>query len=165
MRILLAIDGSGFSKPAILAVIARGSHDDTEVRVLQLVKVPSLLGLGNMGGYDVVLAEAWDEETEQAHVLVAKTADVLRSYGMKVSTSVEQGNPEYTIINASKKWQADLIVLGAPGQTGLGRLWMSGVPAAVALRARCSVEIVRVTPGSEGPGPITHREPVWLSNF
>jgi nucleotide-binding universal stress UspA family protein len=164
MRILLAIDGSESSTPAIQAVLARGSHQATEVRVLQFVKVPSLLGLGNMGGYDVALAEAWDEETEQAHVLVAKIAEVLRSYGMKVSTSVEQGNSESTIIHASEKWQADLIVLGAPGQTGLGRLWMGGVPAAVALRARCSVEIARVTPGSEGPAPITRREPVWVSN-
>jgi len=164
MRILLAIDGSDFSKPAIQAVTARGFHEDTEVRVLQVVKVPSLLGLGSMGGYDVALAKSWDEETEQAHVLVAKTAEVLRSYGIKVSTSVEHGNFESTIINASEEWKADLIVLGAHGRKGLRRLWMGGVPAAVAFHARCSVEIVRVAPGRERLTPTTDLEPVWMSN-
>jgi len=73
MRILLAIDDSSFTGPAIQAVITRGHNDDTEVRVLQVVKPPSLLSLSDMGGYDLALAEDWDEETEQAHVLVGKT--------------------------------------------------------------------------------------------
>jgi nucleotide-binding universal stress UspA family protein len=83
---------------------------------------------------------------------------------MKVSTSVEQGNSESTIINASEKWQADLIVLGAHGRKGLRRLWMGGVPAAVAFHARCSVEIARVAPGRERLAATTDLEPVWVSN-
>lgn len=164
MRILLAIDDSQFSKPAIQAVIARAAREDTTVRVLQVVKVPSLLGLGNMGGYDMALAQDWAEETAQAHVLVTEIAEVLRSHGMKVSTSVELGDSEFTIINASKKWLADLIVLGAHGRKGLERLWMGGVAAGVASNARCSVEIVRVAPGREGQAPITGWRAIWVSN-
>jgi len=149
MKILLAIDDSRFSEPAIKAVIARCHDGDTEVRVLQVVNPPSLLSLDDKGGYDSALAEDWDEETRRANVLVGKTADTLRSHGITVTTSVEQGDSESTIIRAAEKWHADLIVLGAQGRTGLGRLWMDGVPPAVASRARCSVEIVRIPPGRE----------------
>jgi nucleotide-binding universal stress UspA family protein len=151
MRILLAIDDSEFADSAIQAVIARGRCQDVEVRVLQVVKPPSLSGLGNMGGYDPTLAEDWDEEIAQAHVLVAKTAAALRSHGLQVSTSVEQGDTESAIINASDRWHADLIVLGAHQRKGLGRLWM-GEAASIAQHARCSVEIVRAQPdGAEEP--------------
>jgi nucleotide-binding universal stress UspA family protein len=52
MKILLAIDSSKFSELAIQSVIARGRGKDTEVRVLHVVEPPSLLVLGDMGGYD-----------------------------------------------------------------------------------------------------------------
>jgi nucleotide-binding universal stress UspA family protein len=149
MKILLAIDDSSFTGPAIQAVITRGHNDDTEVRVLQVVKPPSLLSLSDMGGYDTALADDWDEETEQAHVLVGKTADTLRSHGMKVSTSVEQGDSESTIIKASEKWHADLIVMGGQRGRRFWHLWRGGLSEAIVLHARCSVEIVRVLPGHE----------------
>lgn len=149
MKILLAIADSSFTGPAIQAVITRGHHDDTEVRVLQVVKPPSLLSLSDMGGYDLALAKDWDEETEQAHVLVSKTADTLRSHGMNVSTSVEQGDSESTILNAAEKWHADLIVLGARGGMGFWYVWRDGLSEAIVLHARCSVEIARGLPGHE----------------
>lgn len=150
MKILLAIDDSRFYEPAIQAVIARSHREDTEVRVLQVVKPPSLLGLDNMGGYDWNLAEDWGKETEQAQILVTRAAEALRAHGMKVTTFVEQGDSQSAIIDASREWPADLIVLGAQGGSGSWGLRAGGLPEAIVVHARCSVEIVRVLPGREG---------------
>jgi nucleotide-binding universal stress UspA family protein len=144
MKILLAIDRSKFSEAAIQAVIARGRTKDTEVRVLHVVEPPWLLVVGDMGGYDPALEVAWDEERKQAQILVAKTAETLRSHGMNVTTSVQQGDSQSTIIDASEEWHADLIVMGSHRRNALSRFLKGNVSGVIARHAHCSVEIVRI---------------------
>jgi nucleotide-binding universal stress UspA family protein len=97
-----------------------------------------------MGGYDLALDAAWEAESNQAETLVANTAGTLRSKGLKVATSVEQGDPKSKIVDAAWKWRADLIVLGAHGRKGVARFLMGSVSEGVAPHATCSVEIVRI---------------------
>jgi nucleotide-binding universal stress UspA family protein len=148
MKILLPIDDSKYSKAAIQAVIAQAHSKDTEVRVLHVVEPPSLLVARDMSGYDYSTLEAvYEEETRQAQVLVAKAAEELRSHGIKVSTSVQQGDPKSLIIDASEEWHADLIVLGSHGRKAMDRFLMGSVSEATARHARCSVEVVRIPAG------------------
>jgi nucleotide-binding universal stress UspA family protein len=42
--------------------------------------------------------------------LVEKTAELLRSKGLKVTAAVEEGDPKSTILGAARDWDADLIV-------------------------------------------------------
>jgi nucleotide-binding universal stress UspA family protein len=144
MKILLPIDDSKFSEAAIRAVIAQVHSKDTEVRVLHVVEPPTLLVARDMTGYDSTLEAVWDEETKQAQVLVAKAAETLRSHGIKVTTSVQQGEPKSLIIDASEEWHADLIVVGSHGRKALDRFLLGSVSDATARHARCSVEIVRI---------------------
>jgi nucleotide-binding universal stress UspA family protein len=144
MKILLAIDGSKFSKAATQTVIARIRPRGAQVRVLHVVEPPSLLVTREMGGYDPALDAAWEAESKQAEALVANTAGMLRSKGLKVSTSAELGDPKSEIVDAASKWRADLIVLGAHGRKGLTRFLMGSVSEGVARHAPCSVEIVRL---------------------
>jgi nucleotide-binding universal stress UspA family protein len=147
MKILLPIDDSKFSEAAIQAVIAQAHSKDTEVRILHVVEPPSLLVARDMTGYDATLEAVWDEETKQAQALVAKTAERLRSHGIKVTTVVQQGEPKSLIIDASEEWHADLIVLGSHGRKALDRFLLGSVSEAIARHARCSVEIVRIPAG------------------
>ncbi len=144
MKILLAVDGSKFSDAATRAVIARGHSKEMEVRVLHVVEPPSLLVGREMGGYDPALEEIWEKESKHAKASVEKTAESLRSHGMTVTTAVQNGDPKSMIIDASKEWHADLIVLGSHGRTGLDRFLMGSVSEAIARHAHCSVEIVRI---------------------
>jgi nucleotide-binding universal stress UspA family protein len=144
MRILLAIDGSKFSKAATQAVIAGTRPRSAHVRVLHVVEPPSLLVVREMGGHDRVLDAVWEAETKEAEALVTKVADELRSKNLKVTTTVEQGDPKSKIIDAASKWRADLIVVGSHGRTGLEHFLLGSVSEAVARHADCSVEIVRI---------------------
>ena len=144
MRILLAIDDSKFSEAATQAVIAQGRLQDLEVRVLHVVEPPSLLVAREMGRFDPAIAVAWQAEQEQGKVLVSKTAEVLRSRGIKAITAVVEGDPKSTIIDDAGAWNADLIVLGSHGRKGLERFLLGSVSDAVMRHAHCSVEIVRV---------------------
>ena len=144
MKIVLAIDGSKFSEAAAQAVITQGQPDSTEIQVLHIVEPPSLLVAREMGGYDRALDAVWEAETKQAQALVTKVADVLRSKGLKVTTTVEQGDPPSKIIEAASKWHADLIVVGSHGRKGLEHFLLGSVSDAVARHAGCSVQIVRI---------------------
>jgi nucleotide-binding universal stress UspA family protein len=97
-----------------------------------------------MGGYDLALDAAWETESKRAETLVANTAGTVRSKGLKVTTSVEQGDPKSKILDAASKWRVDLIVLGARGRKGVARFLIGGVSEAVVRHATCSVEIVGI---------------------
>lgn len=144
MKIVLAVDGSKFSEAAVHAVIERAQRQDTEVRVLHVVERPSLLVAREMGGYDSALDAMWEAETRQAEVLVTEVADRLRSKGLKVTSTVEQGDPKSKIIDLASNWPADLIVVGSHGRKGLEHFLLGSVSEAVVRHASCSVEIARI---------------------
>ena len=147
MNILLAIDGSRFSVAAVQTVIEQAGRQDSEIQVLHVVEPPSLLVAREMGGYDRNLDAVWEAETERAETLVTKVADELRSRGLKVTTKVEQGDPQSKIIEAASKWPADLVVVGSHGRKGLEHFLLGSVSDGVARHAACSVEIVRIPKG------------------
>ncbi len=144
MKLLLAIDGSKFSEAAVQAVIVQAKPQDTEIQILHVVEPPSLLVAREMGGYDRALDAVWESETKEAEALVAKVAKELRAKGLKVTTTVEQGDPQSKIIEAASKWRADLIVVGSHGRKGLEHFLLGSVSDGVARHAGCSVEIVRI---------------------
>jgi nucleotide-binding universal stress UspA family protein len=144
MKILLAVDGSSFSDAAVEAVITQARGLDTEIRVLHAVELPSLLVAREMGGYDSALDAAWEAERKQAQALVTRTAELLRSKGLKATATVEDGDPRSKILDLAKDWHADLIVLGSHGRKGVEHFLMGSVSEAVARHADCSVEIVRI---------------------
>ena len=143
MKILIAIDGSDFSQAALQSVIARPWPPDTQVKVLNVVEPPSLLMGREMSGYDPEFEMVWKALREQAKDLVAKAAEKLRNANFNVSTELVEGDPKSQIIDISKQWRADMIILGSHGRTGLNRFLMGSVSQTVVRHAHCSVEIIR----------------------
>lgn len=144
MRLLLATDGSKFSEAALRAVIRQTRKPGTEIRVLHVVEPPPLLVYRQMQGYESVLAQAWEAERKRAKKLVKNTVELLRAKGLKASGTAEDGDAKSKILEAAKKWRADLIVLGSHGRKGIQRFLMGSVSEAVARHAPCSVEVVRI---------------------
>jgi nucleotide-binding universal stress UspA family protein len=145
MKILIAIDGSDFSQAAMQSVIARPWPPDTQVKVMHVVEPPSLLMGREMGGYDPEFEMVWKALREQAKELVAKAAEKLRAAKFNVSTELVEGDPKSQIIDIANEWNADMIVLGSHGRTGINRFLMGSVSQAVVRHAHCSVEIIRST--------------------
>jgi nucleotide-binding universal stress UspA family protein len=128
-RILLAYNGSKLSRDALHALIERHQAQNTEVEVLYAVPV-----------------FIWDGQGSQAQEVVDQAAQVLRSAGFKVKTSVLTGAAGDAIVDAATKWHADLIVLGWHGWTALRRFLFGSIVDDVAHHVHCSVELVRARP-------------------
>lgn len=143
MRILLAVDGSPYSAAAADSVSKRPWPPGTIVRVLSAVEniAPPAVELWYDAGGS--LEETQRQITSQAERLTAKVAETVRASGLTVETAVRDGDPRSVIIDEATEWDADLIVVGSHGYTGIMRWLLGSVAQSVVSHAPCSVEVVR----------------------
>jgi nucleotide-binding universal stress UspA family protein len=152
MKIILAVDDSEFSFAATDVVKSRQWPPGTEVRVLSAVEqVPppaAALWYDAQGS----LEGAHRRLSNHAAVLTQGAVEALRAAGLNAESVVREGDPRSVIVDEAKDWDADLIVLGSHGYTGLKRWLLGSVAQFVVNHAPCSVEVVRqkVGEGTQG---------------
>jgi len=137
MKILVAIDSSPSSEVVVKEVSARPWPNDSVKRVisvLDLFAFPS--GIGGVG-------PVTDAEDRAADALVKDAAKRLSHEGGEVATAVTEGYPPTSIIAYAQEWDADLIIVGSHGHSGISRFLLGSVAQSVVRGAHCSVEIVR----------------------
>ncbi|MBW8242844.1 universal stress protein [Muricauda oceani] len=148
MRIVLAIDGSDFSKTAIDELAALPLPSGTEVRIISVFESPVLAapGVVSMGGglgnyYEEALSQA-KKSTEE---IVDLAVQMLREKNprLSVTTAVVNGWPKNVILEEAEAFNADLIIVGSQGRGAVSRFLLGSVSQSVAMHARCSVMIVR----------------------
>src|SRR5262249_23551961 len=119
MKILLAIDDSEYSLEALKEVRARPWPPDAIVRVLSaVVQIPppaSELWYDASGS----LERAQQELINRAEQLTRRAAELLQSAKLPAEPVVREGDPRSVIIDEAKEWDADLIVVGSHGYSGL----------------------------------------------
>lgn len=133
IRVLIGVDGSPEAEAAVRQVAARAWPRETKARLITLTG----------GFYDVIGAEARDA-VDRAHEMLKKPLMELSEAGLDVSFTVDIGDPRHEIVQEAHRWGADSIFVGARGLSRMKRFLLGSVSAAVAARAHCSVEIVRV---------------------
>ena len=140
MRVLLAVDDSGFAEELLLGVVTLVRQENTEVLVLHVLQPVDTVPPPEMAqGY----APELEDERQPARVLVERIAAELRKAGFAAQTGVRIGDVANTILAQSVEWDADLIAVGSHGQRSIHDFLLGSVAESVARRAECSVVIVR----------------------
>jgi nucleotide-binding universal stress UspA family protein len=80
---------------------------------------------------------------EVAESVVARAAGEFASQDVDVETHAQEGEPAQVIIEVALEHDADLIVVGARGLTGVRRFLLGSVSSKLSHHAPCSVMIVR----------------------
>ena len=147
-RILLAIDGSEQGEAAVEEISRQPFPDGSEVRVISVVERPYLpLAYPGDGINMNVYAEVEKSYLQRASAAVEDAAIRLRagseSNKLGITTGVLSGSPKEVILEEADAFGADLIVVGSHGYGMVERFLLGSVSQAVALHAKCSVEIVR----------------------
>lgn len=145
VRIIVGTDGSAASEEALRAVVGRNWPSGSEVKVVLVDDplAPEILGklippLGETIAEDTREEQAWVERISR------RSRELLQASGIKVSCSVRFGDPKTELCKAAEEWGADSIFVGSAGFSNrFERFVLGSVSAAVAARARCSVEVVR----------------------
>ena len=142
-RILVGEDGSRCAAAAVELLRRWSAFHGGGVRVLSVsdhdaLWIPWLRGEARRDSDNAASAQA-----HAAHEALAQAAaSTLRGAGMQAEALVQDGSPARRLIEAAADWDADLIVLGSRGQSGLERLFVGSVARAVLYHAFCSVLIV-----------------------
>jgi nucleotide-binding universal stress UspA family protein len=148
MKILIATDGSINSNAAVEEVANRPFPEGTQVLIMSayentsfIVSESAVMG-GLAGGYE----EAGNISMSLAEKAVQVASETIKEKNpaLSISTKVIIDFPKEAILKEAESFDADLIVMGSQGLGALSRFLLGSVSNAVALHARCSVEIVRI---------------------
>ena len=146
VRIIIGFDGSKGAKAAVEAVASRKWREASEVR---LIAATDLILPTTIGRFIPPVADWVNEEMKSAGEWIEKLAEEdltkLRDAGFEASLHIYPGNPKQILVEEAQKWNADCIFVGANAfGSRVERLLIGSTSAAVAARAHCSVEIVRL---------------------
>jgi nucleotide-binding universal stress UspA family protein len=145
-RILLAVDGSSDAEAAVVRVLNRTWPAQTAVRVMAVAD--DRLKHAPVSVSDVAQWVRSEDMDSRAWLgrLVESVERRLRAKGLVVSGRVADGDPKKVLVDQATRWKADVIFMGARGLTRWERALLGSVSTAVAVRASCSVEVVRPQP-------------------
>ena len=148
MKIVLATDGSDFSKDAINELAAMPLPAGTEVCIIHvfdnlILAAPGALPLGGtLGNY---YEEAISNTRKLAENIVNDASKALKekNESLSITTAVINGLPKSGILEKAESFDADLIVVGSQGYGVVSRFLLGSVSQSVAMHADCSVMIIR----------------------
>lgn len=147
MKILLAVDGSRYSKAA--TDLVRALRIGKKATITALTVVPERIFLGGhslvdlLGRSAALKTQARKAEEERALELLAELSKSLATRELKVETMVRRGNPADEIIKTCRSIGADLVVVGLKGASDSPDFLLGSVAYKVIKYAPCSVLVAK----------------------
>ncbi|TAL50929.1 MAG: universal stress protein [Chitinophagaceae bacterium] len=120
-KILIAIDDGPTSEKVTSNGFQLGQQLNAEIALVSAVDTTALMTDGGVTPGE--LADIIKNDFKKSQQLLVEK--VFKDY--KVWTFVEKGKPFEAILKVAEEWEADLIVLGTHGRTGLSHLLMGSV--------------------------------------
>jgi nucleotide-binding universal stress UspA family protein len=143
-QVVVGLDGSDESLNAARFVAALPLAPSLSVRLVGVVEPLHLMAPG-IARKEIATAIHQMEEARRANLdkALGQAAALFEAHGIAVARTTLQGRPAEVIVAAAQPPDADLIVVGARGLGGFGRLLLGSVSENVLRAARCPVLIVK----------------------
>ncbi len=136
-RILIATDGSDYTKEAVSQGLKLAKVLGSEVTALYVVDQTSFVSFP-MDSSIVSVYSLLENEGKRAVEEVVKEGEEI---GVKVTPLIVEGSPTRKIVETCADF--DLVVLGTLGRSALSKLFMGSVAERVTRYAPCPVLVVR----------------------
>ncbi len=147
-RLLIAYDGSSGADIAIAELPNAGLPEKLEVEVLTIADVWLPPEPVAPDGPCAKALEALRQARETASAGAREVRQRFPSWAVSHEALAE--SPAWGILAESRKWSANLIIIGSQGRTRLERFFLGSVSYKVAAEAACSVRVVK--PKNRPPG-------------
>lgn len=136
LKVLIAVDGSGGARSAVEDCAKRLWPAGTSFRILTVIENIEIMPVS-----DAVTAALTAQPTEMVSRFVGEFEE--RHADCDTSSEVLHGYAKEQILDAAKRWNADLIVVGSRGHNVAARVLLGSVSRDVLHAADCSVRVVR----------------------
>jgi nucleotide-binding universal stress UspA family protein len=143
---MIGFDGSAGSQAAVDAVTKRCWREFSEVRLVTVLEdlTPSAIGRF-IPPITSSVNQVNELERERMVQLANRALKKLASISISATSDILAGNPKDILVEEAHLWNADCIFVGANNfGSRIERFLLGSTSAAVAARAKCSVENVRV---------------------
>lgn len=142
MKIVLAIDGSDFSKLAVKELAKLPLKNKSEVCIINVYEHPAISTptlITSTSSINSYYKEYLSNAEKTGEKIVSEAAKVLKekNSSLSITTSVVSGLPKQEILEKAEFFDADLIVVGSQGQGAFSRLLLGSVSQYLATHAKC----------------------------
>jgi nucleotide-binding universal stress UspA family protein len=149
-RIFVALDQSRLEESVFEAALALAVANQAQLKFFHCSTVPSATAMefgdryrGNVEQFLAIAQQQLDREMEESKQWLSSIEAQAKEAGVETSWDWATGEPGPQIRHHAKEWQADLIVLGRRGRSGLAEVFLGSVSNYVLHRAHCSVLVVQ----------------------
>ncbi|HCK30952.1 universal stress protein [Acinetobacter ursingii] len=142
-RILVPVDDSPLSDAAVKHAVDVAKAFNSTVTVMSVVAVDPFVGVDFYKVAPAVTEHLFEAETNaEAHL--QKISDIFSSNGIETNTKIIREEPTATgILNIADEVNADLIIMGSHGRSGLKKLVLGSVAQKVLAESPVPVLIVK----------------------
>lgn len=135
--LLIPVDGSEFSKKALIRACALSGIDNAFTTVLYVI--PRYEEMIDFFKTDSIRKKLRGE----AEKIVKAAKDIAAEHGITAKTMIEEGRAADRIEEVAERLETDLIVMGSYGWKGVNRAIMGSATERVIINAPCPVLVVR----------------------
>ena len=165
-KIVVGLDSSDLSQNALQRAILLAQSYNAELKLVHVL-VDSEPGAPQFSGYfggpiypsisSTVVESyqtAWNQFVEHSQSLLNQQISETRQTGVDVSGVLLYGNPGAQLCEIARTWNADLVVVGSRGLSGISELLIGSVSNYVLHHALCSVLVIH---GEKEPSDDTRK--------
>ena len=145
MKILLAVDGSRYSKKAVAFLVANRERmlgaERGEDNTLTLLNIQHQLPARARSVVGAEIVNTYYEE--EANKVLKPICKLLDSHSIQYTADWRVGLPDAEIVKAAKRSKAHMIVMGTHGHGVLGRMLMGSVAQRVITESTVPVLLIK----------------------
>jgi len=141
-HILVPVDGSPTAQLAVEKAIGLAKVFGSQVSAIFVIDPYPFTGIGTDFAYGQ--SEYLSAATAEANAAIKSTKTAFDQAGLSVDTSVVESHTAWRgVFETAESIQADLIVMGSHGRSGLEKLVLGSVTQAVLAHTKLPVLVVR----------------------
>ncbi len=141
-HILVPVDGSSTAQLAVDKAIGLAKAFGSRVTAIFVIDPYPFTGVGTDFAYGQ--AEYLSAATAEANAAIKVSRTAFEAAGISAETSVIEANAAWRgVVQSAKSIEADLIVMGSHGRSGLEKLVLGSVTQAVLSHTHLPVLVVR----------------------
>jgi nucleotide-binding universal stress UspA family protein len=145
-RILVPYDGSATSQRGLVEAINLAKDQGARLRILNVVEEYVLVQSAGLDGAGLYSGDLLKVLTADSKKVVAKGLALAQRRGVEAEALTLESFSDRSsecIVEAAKKWRADLIVMGTHGRRGVSRMMLGSDAEIVVRTAPVPVLLVR----------------------